>query len=232
MKILDTIYNIPSTVVTFVSNVIFGNNEADVEGKPEFVQSLIRGGILGSIANGFYYAFQAVSHAARTHRDAINIAVWASLAVAAAVAITGAVLAAFYPAILATIVGFSVYGISLASLAGASVVAQVAVASGFAAAATQIVSYTAATLVNGCKALLDLCFGGSSKANSNSSNEATLSSDVVEFKQGMGMSALHTARQERTAALAAEPAKTVSLFEKARNETNTAEYTPTASASI
>ncbi|MFA6301609.1 MAG: hypothetical protein WC627_00555 [Legionella sp.] len=149
MSILKTVYGLPGDFAEAISHIFFGNEKAEfAEETPKIIKDLVKGGIVGSVLKFAYFISQSVSDAVAKHKSAISLAFWIGIGVAAAVAIAGAVIAGFYPALLATITGFSLYGISIAGLAGANVIAQIAVAAGLAAAAANVATWVGAAIVN------------------------------------------------------------------------------------
>lgn len=189
MSIWTTLYNLPGTIVSGMSDLVFGNDKQNFSADtPELAKEASRGGIIGSTLSVFYSVSQGISSLIRNNRSTISLAFWVTLGVAASVAIAGAVLASFYPAILASIVGFSLYGISIASLAGANVIAQVAVACGLAGAAASAVTYAGAAVVNACTALVGFVTGSGSQA----ANQQTRRAERGQFDDDAANELVHS----------------------------------------
>jgi hypothetical protein len=138
----SAVYNLPSSIAVGISTLFVGNPE--YQGKTGFLNGFLSLGIVGSL----YLAVRSVSSFLNNNRNAINLAFWVALGFAAAVAVAGAVMALWFPAALAAVTGFSIYGISIAAIAGANVVAQVAVASGLVAGAAAALTFAGTALVN------------------------------------------------------------------------------------
>lgn len=106
------------------------------------------------------YVARTIADFISNHQQAIAIAFWASLAVAAAAALT----VAFWPAALAAVTGFSIYGVSIATVVGTGFAAQVAATAGLAAIATSATVYISAAVVNAISDIVGF-FTGPKKPN-------------------------------------------------------------------
>ncbi len=145
--IASKVFHFPAALLSGLSGFLFGSYQkfengdyiTDKNGK-----ALTNPGLFGYLAMGFTATFRAVSNFVSNHETAIATAFWASLVVAGAAALT----LALWPAALAAVAGFSVFGLSIAALVGTGVVAQVGVAAALAAAATSVAVYAGAAVVN------------------------------------------------------------------------------------
>ncbi|MFI4919230.1 MAG: hypothetical protein ACHP65_06720, partial [Legionellales bacterium] len=147
-------YNFPGTLISGVTDIIFGNDDEKGTGPLETARRL---GLVGLVTTGLSTSLHAIAGFVRAHRQAITNAFWIALGVAAAVAIAAAVTAIFAPEILAAVVGFSLFGISVATLAGAGFIAQLGVLSGLAAAAAATATFAVATVYNAVVSLINCC---------------------------------------------------------------------------
>lgn len=171
-----TIYNLPSTIATGTANLIFGNkdilNARDEKGAlrldKETKKPIIRSydflsltdrarynGLVGMVLGAGQYALSfgswlshQVSSFVSNHETAIKRGFWISLAVAGVAAASAAVLAFALPAAFAAVTGFSVLGLSIASIAGSSLVAQVFVSAGLAAGLSVAGTAAVASIAN------------------------------------------------------------------------------------
>ncbi|MFI4962269.1 MAG: hypothetical protein ACHP6H_00260 [Legionellales bacterium] len=138
--------HIPGAFVTGLTDFIFGND--NLGARNTNINFVVKGGLVGSVLRGFANISQYFSSTVRAHKKAIDMAFWVAFTAAAAVGVAGAVMIAFFPATLATVASFSLYGFSIAAIAGANAVTQVAVASGLAFSVTNVTGYAVAALNN------------------------------------------------------------------------------------
>jgi hypothetical protein len=102
-----------------------------------------------ALVDGLKYLGRSITGFVKDHKQAIASAFWLSLIVAGAAALT----VSFWPAALAAVTGFSIAGISIASLVGTGFVAQVVATAGIAALLTSAAVYAVATISNICSAI-------------------------------------------------------------------------------
>lgn len=226
MSILKTVYELPGAFATALGHIIFGNDKAEfAEETPKIIKDLIKGGIVGSVLQFAYFLSQTLSEAVDNHKSAISLAFWIGIGVAAAVAIAGAVIAGFYPTLLATITGFSLYGISIAGLAGANVIAQVAVAAGLAAAAANVATWVGAAIVNAITWTISLVVPSKDAKVEQKNDDA----DFVVVNQ---MSQLNAANSKVNASTNNVAPLHTSLYAKKAVEEQTQEFENSAAKSL
>lgn len=133
MAFLKSLYTAPAKAVTFVTALIFGG---------ELTEGYEIPGLVGMVANGVKGVSTSFSKLIKGQETTIATALWAAIVLAAAATAT----VVFVPAVLAAVVGFSVAGVSIASLVGSAFVAQVAAVAILTAAATfsSVISVAAA----------------------------------------------------------------------------------------
>lgn len=142
---------LPATILAGGSKLLFGYTAADKTEKK---------GLFPYLFDGIKYVMRGLSNAISKHKTAITIAFWSSLILASAVALT----LFLWPAALTAVASFSIAGVSIAGLVGAGIFAQVGLIAGLTFLATSIATYIGAAIVNGIKALVNLC--SSSKSGS------------------------------------------------------------------
>lgn len=138
----------PATAFTGITSFLLGSTGKDQQGK-----DVINRGLIGFIADGIKDTTRAIGDFLVAHKKAIAVAAWASLAVAGAAALT----LFLWPAALTAVASFSIYGISIAGIAGANALAQIGVASALAFAATSTLAYVGAALGNFAKWVAGCC---------------------------------------------------------------------------
>lgn len=143
----------PATIFGGIVGFVFGYTKRNKNGEPMYKgkQEVTSPGLIGSILNGIKALLNGIKALSRgvgnlvlNHQTAITTATWASLAVGGAIALT----LFLSPAALAAVAGFSVYGFSIAGLAGANTLMQIGLAAGVAFAATSAATYLTAAVVN------------------------------------------------------------------------------------
>ena len=92
--------------------------------------------------------FAWLSNKTDKYQSEISIAFWVALGLGAAAATGGAVMAAYFPAALATLTSFSVFGVSLASIAGPSIALQLALFAGLVTAAADVAGLALAAVID------------------------------------------------------------------------------------
>lgn len=167
--IAKSAFELPATILSGATSLLFGSYQKNKEGEIKYTRdennqrvALTNPGLFGYIAMGITYGFRAVGNFVSNHKTAIATAFWASLVVAGAAALT----LALWPAALAAVAGFSVFGLSIAAVVGTGVVAQVGVAAALAAAATSVAVYAGAAVVNGINAVIGFVAERNSKSRS------------------------------------------------------------------
>lgn len=128
MKLRD-VWNFPGNLVSGLTDLVLGREGSRMG---QFAQEGVVGN-LTALVRGFA---QLLSSFVNSHRHVINAAFWFSLAFAAGAGLTGALLANYFPAAFSAVINFTVYGYSIAGLAGEVLSSQLAVAAGLAAAGT------------------------------------------------------------------------------------------------
>ncbi|WP_454781402.1 hypothetical protein [Legionella sp. WA2022007384] len=101
-------------------------------------------GLLGLATDGIKFVGRSISDFLSEHKKAITTAAWLTLATAGAVALT----LFLWPAALTAVASFSVYGLSIAGIAGANTLAQIGLASALAGAAVSAATYIGAAAGN------------------------------------------------------------------------------------
>lgn len=162
-QIPSVIYNAPGNLASGIVAFLFGSNAKTKNERARVARNEGRGltafetirnaGLLGLVLGLTIWFANSLSTFVSNHKTAITRGFWVALASAALVALTLGIMAVAWPAGLALITGFTVYGFSIAALAGASLVAQVGVAAGIAAGLAAVGSAVVATVVNAAIAL-------------------------------------------------------------------------------
>lgn len=183
--------NLPSTLLAGLSTVVFGdgrrtNLNSKME-KSSFKDKFLSLGLVGS---ALYIATVAVSlvgqllsaitNFIKKNKDDINIILWSAAAVAAGAAIAFGVMAIWFPEALAIATAFSIYEISIASLAGAEAAAQVGVAAGLAAAAVAATGTVVAGITAGVTKIVDFVKSKRAASSSRADDLDVLLSPDVE----------------------------------------------------
>jgi hypothetical protein len=145
---MKKVYSAPADAFEFINRVLFGYSTTDGYGRP-----IQKAGLVTLALSALNWVFTGISNFVSNHKQAIATAFWASLAVAGAAALT----VALWPAALAAVTGFTVFGLSIAAVVGTGFVAQVAATAGVAAALTSAAVYTGDAIVSGVKAIIG-CF--------------------------------------------------------------------------
>lgn len=135
---------LPANIFAGLTKLVLGSDEKNEKGSTK-----ANPGLFGLILGGLSYMARGVGNFVSNHRTAIATAFWTSLAIGGAAALT----VGLWPAALAAVVGFSVYGTTIASLVGTGFAAQVGAVGVVAAIATSLNVYVAATVVNAFNAV-------------------------------------------------------------------------------
>ncbi|WP_133133940.1 hypothetical protein [Legionella parisiensis] len=161
---------LPANAFTGLSNLLLGSTvkvtdrdgvekvKMGRDGKP-----VTTPGLVGYIAEGIKIASRSTADFLSNHKKAIATAAWLSLLAAGAVALT----LFLWPAALTAVATFSIGGLSIAAIAGASTVAQIGLAAGLAAAAASVATYVTAAAGNAINWLAECCKGLRSKSQKN-----------------------------------------------------------------
>lgn len=131
MKFKDVMKSIalgPAWLLTGIARIIGGDHAKGTDG------------IIGIIHTGS----SAVTRFLKRNQTTIATAFWLSLVVAGAAALT----LFLWPAALAAVSGFTVAGLSIAAIAGPSIVAQIGLAAAIAFAATSVATYATVLAAN------------------------------------------------------------------------------------
>lgn len=123
-------------------------------------ETVVKPGLLGLAVDGIKFVGRSISDFLYEHRKAIATAAWLSLAAAGAVALT----LFLWPAALTAVASFSIYGLSIAGIAGANALAQIGLASLLTFTAVSAVTYVGAGIGNFVKWCASCCKNLKSKA--------------------------------------------------------------------
>lgn len=107
--------------------------------------------IVGLVPNVAAYVFNALYDFSVTYKREISIALWVGLGIGVAAAIAGLVMAMWFPAALAAVTGVSVFGFSIAMIAGESALLQVLLGTGLALVVADLAAVALATVFIGIK---------------------------------------------------------------------------------
>ena len=142
----------PATLLSGITDLVFGSYQRNTKGdiKSDLDnRNLTNTGLLGNVLNGIKFAGRAVSNFISNHKQAIAVAFWTSLVLAGAAALT----VFLWPAALAAVTTFSIAGVSIASVVGTGLAAQVAAVGVLTAAANSVAVYTVAAVANTISAI-------------------------------------------------------------------------------
>lgn len=150
-------------------------------------------GILGSILDGIKFLGRTLSNFVHNHEQAIATAFWTSLVVAGAAVLTVFLL----PAALAAVTTFTIAGVSIASVVGTGLVAQLGAVAAVAAAVTSAAVYLTAGITNTINWISD-CFTSKNELDSSmpsptsyspESKESELNSSIIKLRSLSGAGA-------------------------------------------
>lgn len=181
----------PAWTFSKVTDLLLGSYKRNQNGdilRVRKSESNTNSGLFGTILDVLKYSARAVSNFIYNHQTAIAIAFWSSLALAGAAALT----VFLWPAALAAVTTFSIYGVSIASLVGTGLAAQVGAVAALTAAATSSVVFVSAAIVNTLNAVISFFSsrspgGGNSAPASYSAPDSSSSSTktVAGLKKGI-----------------------------------------------
>ncbi len=147
-KIMSAVGYLPANALSGLTNLLLGSTSVDEDG-----ETVVKRGLLGLALDGIKFVARSAADFIAEHKKAIATAAWLSLAGAGAVALT----LFLWPAALAAVASFSIYGFSIAGVVGANTLAQIGLAAGLAAAATSAVTYAGAAVGNFISWVADCC---------------------------------------------------------------------------
>ncbi|MCW8470293.1 hypothetical protein OQJ19_06440 [Fluoribacter gormanii] len=155
-------------------------------------ETVVKPGLLGLAVDGIKFVGRSISDFLYEHRKAIATAAWLSLAAAGAVALT----LFLWPAALTAVASFSIYGLSIAGIAGANALAQIGLASLLTFTAVSAVTYVGAGIGNFVKWCASCCKNLKSKAPEGNPVLENEEEDDEEEQKGLdtekGRDAKHT----------------------------------------
>jgi hypothetical protein len=183
-------FYLPARIFSGITGLLLGEDYVNSKGKKavfnglfgvtvdavKFVLNVLLGAvqyIANSLLNAAKYLVRGISNFIGNHQKAIAVAFWSSLVVAGAAALT----VALWPAALAAVTGFTIGGISIASLVGTGFAAQVAATGGVAAIATSAVVFTGAAIVNTLTGIRDFFVN---RRNAKADKRELTSSSILE----------------------------------------------------
>ena len=133
--------------------------------------------IVGAIPNVVAYVINGIYDFCTTYKREISIALWVGLGVAIAVAVAGLVMALWFPAALAAATGVSVFGFSIAMIAGESAILQVLLGTALALVVADIAAVVLAAVFIGIREACEWIKSGFSSEKT-SNPESQFSSKV------------------------------------------------------
>ncbi|HAT9316056.1 TPA: lpg2884 family Dot/Icm T4SS effector [Legionella pneumophila subsp. pneumophila] len=232
------VFYLPAAVFSGLTNLFLGSYSKDKRGN--YIQdedgNYVRNrGLIGLTLDAVKYLGTSVANFISNHQKAISVAFWSSLVVAGAAALT----VAFWPAALAAVVNFSVFGVSIASVVGAGYAAQVAATAGVAAALTSTGVYLGATVVNAFNALRECISNMRSKKPSSNPEFTPVNDETFEGVRRNQFSGLSKgSEQQQTVQLSSssseeeEPVHTTKVFAQPKDVTPEVVENPTSTLSL
>ncbi|HFF3624651.1 lpg2884 family Dot/Icm T4SS effector [Legionella pneumophila] len=232
------VFYLPAAVFSGLTNLFLGSYAKDKRGN--YIQdedgNYVRNrGLIGLTLDAVKYLGTSVANFISSHQKAISVAFWSSLVVAGAAALT----VAFWPAALAAVVNFSVFGVSIASVVGAGYAAQVAATAGVAAALTSTGVYLGATVVNAFNALRECISNLRSKKPSSNPEFTPVNDETFEEGRRNQFSGLSKgSEQQQTVQLSSssseeeEPVHTTKVFAQPKDVTPEVVENPTSTVSL
>ncbi|HDV5710692.1 TPA: lpg2884 family Dot/Icm T4SS effector [Legionella pneumophila] len=231
------VFYLPAAVFSGLTNLFLGSYAKDKRGN--YIQdedgNYVRNrGLIGLTLDAVKYLGTSVANFISSHQKAISVAFWSSLVVAGAAALT----VAFWPAALAAVVNFSVFGVSIASVVGAGYAAQVAATAGVAAALTSTGVYLGATVVNAFNALRECISNLRSKKPSSNPEFTPVNDETFEEVRRNQFSGLSKgSEQQQTVQLSSssseeEPVHTTKVFVQPKDVTTEVVENPTSTVSL
>ncbi|AMP90819.1 hypothetical protein [Legionella pneumophila] len=231
------VFYLPAAVFSGLTNLFLGSYAKDKRGN--YIQdeegNYVRNrGLIGLTLDAVKYLGTSVANFISNHQKAISVAFWSSLVVAGAVALT----VAFWPAALAAVVNFSVFGVSIASVVGAGYAAQVAATAGVAAALTTTGVYLGATVVNAFNALRECISNLRSKKPSDNPEFKPVNDETFDEVRRNQFSGLNKGSQQEAPKLSSsssedeEPVHTSNVFVQPKDVAPEVVENPTSNISL
>lgn len=149
------LFHIPGNLLSGIMGYLLGystKEKAENDNGEEEEVEKEHYGLLSLILTGLKNTGVGFANVLANNKTATSIAAWASLIVGGAFALT----LFLWPAALAAVVNYSLYGLSIAA-ATANPALQIAIAGGLAYAATSVLSWAGAILVSGITGLVNFC---------------------------------------------------------------------------
>lgn len=231
------VFYLPAAVFSGLTNLFLGSYAKDKRGN--YIQdedgNYVRNrGLIGLTLDAVKYLGTSVANFISNHQKAISVAFWSSLVVAGAAALT----VAFWPAALAAVVNFSVFGVSIASVVGAGYAAQVAATAGVAAALTSTGVYLGATVVNAFNALRECISNMRSKKPSSNPEFTPVNDETFDEVRRNQFSGLNKGSEQQAPKLSSsssedeEPVHTTKVFVQPKDITPEVVENPTSTVSL
>ncbi|HAT1659780.1 TPA: hypothetical protein RG395_002420 [Legionella pneumophila] len=231
------VFYLPAAVFSGLTNLFLGSYAKDKRGN--YIQdedgNYVRNrGLIGLTLDAVKYLGTSVANFISNHQKAISVAFWSSLVVAGVAALT----VAFWPAALAAVVNFSVFGVSIASVVGAGYAAQVAATAGVAAALTSVGVYVGATVVNAFNALRECISNLRSKKSSENSEFKPVNDETFDEGRRNQFSGLNKGSEQQAPKLSSsssedeEPVHTSKVFVQPKDVAPEVVENPTSTISL
>ncbi|HAU1152951.1 TPA: hypothetical protein JBI12_13565 [Legionella pneumophila] len=231
------VFYLPAAVFSGLTNLFLGSYAKDKRGS--YIQdedgNYVRNrGLIGLTLDAVKYLGTSVANFISNHQKAISVAFWSSLVVAGAAALT----VAFWPAALAAVVNFSVFGVSIASVVGAGYAAQVAATAGVAAALTSVGVYVGATVVNAFNYLRECISNLRSKKPSSNPEFTPVNDETFDEGRRNQFSGLNKGSEQQAPKLSSsssedeEPVHTSKVFVQPKDVTPEVVENPTSTISL
>ncbi|KTD72278.1 hypothetical protein [Legionella tucsonensis] len=166
-QVMSAVAYLPANALTGLTNLVLGSTVKEKgrdgvekvkigrDGKP-----VTTPGLVGYLAEGIKFVSRSTADFLSNHKKAIATAFWLSLLAAGAVALT----LFLWPAALTAVATFSVAGLSIAAIAGASTIAQIGLAAALTAAAVSVATYVTAAAGNLVNWIAECCKGLKSRS--------------------------------------------------------------------
>ncbi|HAT1596633.1 TPA: lpg2884 family Dot/Icm T4SS effector [Legionella pneumophila] len=231
------VFYLPAAVFSGLTNLFLGSYAKDKRGN--YIQdedgNYVRNrGLIGLTLDAVKYLGTSVANFISNHQKAISVAFWSSLVVAGAAALT----VAFWPAALAAVVNFSVFGVSIASVVGAGYAAQVAATAGVAAALTSTGVYLGASIVNAFNALRECISNLRSKKPSSNPEFTPVNDETFDEGRRNQFSGLNKGSEQQAPKLSSsssedeEPVHTPTVFAQPKDVAPEVVENPTSTVSL
>lgn len=192
MAFLKSLYTAPAKAVTFVTTLILGGELTEGKTIP---------GLVGLVLNGVKGVATSFSKLIKGQETTIATALWAAIILSAAAAAT----VAFVPAVLAAVVGFSVAGVSIASLVGSSFIAQVAAVAALTGLAAMTSVFSVAAAVGVVRAIKGLFTKADAPAGDDNGPAAPAEEVVVDSTAAITAGLTEANKDEATVVAAVAP---------------------------